>query len=140
MMVLIHHWSCKTNGEIAALTGYTEQQVSNIITSNEGQEILQQLSDQTLDSFGESNQMIQAAMPAIIDRTIQMALQTSDMKVATANCHKLMGITGLSEIKRLHVDMGDDTVNKYRDKSDDELRKQLLEEIGIIPPTQPTIH
>ena len=138
-MVLQLHWSGETNKKIAALTSYTEQQVCNIITSDEGQAILQQLTEQTLDAHGECSQIVQAVLPAIVDEAVRLALSSTDEKVRTANCHKLMGIGGLTEVKRVQVESGDSVVEKNKDKTDDELRNQLLSELGIQPQSQ-TIH
>lgn len=117
-----------TNVEIAAQTGYSVQQVSNVLNSPEVQAVLQQLQESMLDSMAEVAQEIQLAAPLAIKRKVDL-LFSGDDRVASGAATDLLHMAGHAPVKRVQVTGATAVEKKYEGLSDADMKRKLLEEL-----------
>lgn len=130
LQVLQLYWRGETLRDIALATGYTEVNVGNIVRSDDAREILQQLTDATLDTMPEVVGEMQLAAPAIIRRKIAIALNSNDEAVANRAATEILHMAGHAPTK--HIQVRVDPIEKhYEDKTEDEIRQELLSAFGL---------
>jgi predicted transcriptional regulator len=123
-------WAGHTYVEIADKTGYTSQQVMNVLHSEESQEILSQLQGNALDTADEVQSELALVAPAVLDKKIRLALSSPDDRVANSACTDLLHMAGHSPVKRVTIDRANENQKKYEGLSEEQLREKLLESFG----------
>jgi hypothetical protein len=114
--------------EIASETGYSNQQVMNILQSGPAQEILSQLQETVLDSMAEVHQRLNDVAPRVLDKKIRHALQDADMKVSNQACTDLLHMAGHMPVRQVRIEAG--KVNdKYAGMTEDEIRDKIIAEL-----------
>jgi predicted transcriptional regulator len=127
LLVIRLFWAGHTYVEIADKTGYSNQQVMNIIHNEESQEILSQLQGAALDTADEVQSELALIAPAVLDKKIRLALSSADDRVANSACTDLLHMAGHSPVKRITVDRASEVQKKYEGLSEEQLREKLLE-------------
>jgi len=126
LRILRLYWMGETQVDIAARVGCSAGLVSNVINSDRGKEILSQLESKTFDSMLEVMNEAQAVAPEVIREKIQLALHSNDERIRTKNCTDLLNIAGHVPIHRVSIERPDPLEEKYKDKTADQLRQELL--------------
>jgi hypothetical protein len=116
--------------EIADQTGYTPQQVMNVIADPLSAEILSQLELDAKDSLTEVQDRLAEVAPQILQKKIQHALHSPDASVSSRACTELLHMAGHMPVQRHIVTPADETLKKYDGLTEDELRKQYLSSIA----------
>lgn len=129
MIVLRRHFEGQTNIEIAQATGYTEQSVCNIINSPEGQDILTEMIERSLDASQEAMTDLHAALPEAVKRKIQM-LYSPDERLADKAATDIMHMTIGQPVKRIQANSPTAGSQRHEGKTPDEVRAELLKELG----------
>lgn len=129
--------------EIAASLGLAYNTVCSILNSVEGREVMDRLQNRTLDLTAEQHVVIQAAIPQIVERKIETALNAPDWKLRDKAQTDLMAVAGLTPQTRVVVQTEDPATAPYRGLSEAELRRKLLDELtaneGPPPPSTPPV-
>lgn len=125
------HWAGWGNIEVAALTGYSPEHITNIIHSAEGEEIISRLKNHTMDTMADVADQIQAIAPAALDQKIKLALDSPDEKLRSVNCHQLLEMAGHSGIRRVQVERRPAGAENYDGLSEAELRTKINKDLGI---------
>lgn len=112
--------------EIGANTGYTPQQVMNVLASADAQEIISQLNDKLLDSAEEIQDRLNEVAPLVLNKKIQHALASPDPAVSNRACTDLLNMAGHMPVQRISVQPADPLAKKYEGLSEAELRQKLL--------------
>ena len=124
------YWMGQTKTDIAAQLGLSEGTVKKVIESDRGREIFNQLESATFDSMLETTVMAQAVAPEMLREKIKLALYSGDEKIRTKNASDVLGIAGHVPIQKVIHDRPDPLLDKYKDKSELDLRKELREIVG----------
>lgn len=124
-----------SNQDIATETGYTPQQVSNLINTEWAQEILGKLQEQTLDTIMDVQTEAQAVAPMIMQETIRLALHGVAEPTRTANCKTILEIAGHRPVTRIDMNAHMDARTKYDQMTDEELRAAAAAQVA-----GPTVH
>lgn len=119
------HLSGEGNADIAAKLGYTAQQVSNILNSPEVQEMLQLLKDETLNTMAQVQAEAQLYAPEILRKKIDYALRGDDARVRNTAQTEILNIAGHVPIRHITVENKSMVIERYKDKSEDELRAMV---------------
>ncbi len=132
-------------GEIGQMTGYSMKHVSDIIASEQAQEILADLTAKRLDTMGHIELVAQAIAPQIMNEKIRLALQGNDERVRNSACSDILNIAGHQPIKRVQVERVESVDEKYKDLTDEQIREKALAAIThrSPPPSkddEPTLH
>jgi hypothetical protein len=116
------HLQGEDNVTIAQTLGYTPQQVSNILNSPDVLEILDALRKETINSMAAVQAELQLYAPELLRRKIDYALNGADDRVRNLAQTELLHIAGHTPIRRVTVENKNELVEKYKDKSEQELR------------------
>ena len=119
-----------TNAAIAMLTGYSPQTVSNVIASDEAQEILAGLQSEVIDTMAQVQNEAQFAAPLIWDNVYKLAFSASDERVKLHANLACLGIAGHVPIKRVVVERESALAKKYEDMSEEEIRSYIAGELA----------
>lgn len=122
------HLAGESNDDIGVKLGYTAQQVSNILNCPEVLEILDALRKESINSMAQVQAEVQLYAPEILRKKIDYALHGSDDRVRNAAQTELLHIAGHSPVRYVTVENKDEVLEKYKDKSEDELRKIITGE------------
>jgi hypothetical protein len=127
------HLQGDSNTDIATKLGYTPQQVSNILNSPDVVEILATLRDETINTMSQVQAEAQMYAPEILRRKIDYALHGSDDRVRNAAQTEILNIAGHVPVRHITVENKNQVLEKYKDKTDDELRSIVGGSNGIGP-------
>lgn len=116
------HLAGDSNQDIANKLGYTAQQVSNILNSPDVLEILAALKEETINTMSQVQATAQLYAPEILRRKIDYALHGPDDRVRNNAQTELLHMAGHVPVRHIVVNDKNATLEKYKDKSDDELR------------------
>lgn len=123
------HWQGEDNHSIAALTGYTPQQVSNIVNTEEAQKIIEALQADVLDTMSQVATEAQFDAPILYDNVFKMACSEGDARVRLHANLALLGIAGHVPIKRMVIERDTALQKKFEDMSEDEIRNSITGEL-----------
>lgn len=126
------HLAGESNTDIANKLGYTAQQVSNILGCQDVREILAALNDETISTIGQVQAEAQLYAPEILRRKIDYALKGDDARVRNTAQTEILHIAGHVPIRRVSIEEKSSINEKYKDKSEDELRAMIK---GEPPPS-----
>ena len=146
LRVVALEWAGLDNLEIANRTGYSVQHVSNILTTPEAEEIRIELRKNTLDTMTDIQLEVQAIAPTILHEKIRLAINANDERVRSTSCTDLLHMAGHSPVKRLQLEKIDKGDADLADKSEDELRSLVRDEMDRIKSAgapasgDPTLH
>lgn len=124
-MMLRLHWQGESNTDIAMLTGYTPQQVSNIINSEEAQGILAALQAEALDTMSQVQTEAQFMAPKLFDNVVKLAEAAGDERVRLHANLAALGIAGHVPVKRVVVERENMLHKKFEDMTEDEIRRDI---------------
>lgn len=119
------HLAGDTNADIALKMGYTSQQISNILNSPEVLEMLQLLRDESLNTMGQVQAEAQLYAPEILRKKIEYALRGDDARVRNTAQTEILNIAGHVPVRHITVESKSLVVEKYKDKSEEELRAMV---------------
>lgn len=125
IQVIRQWWMGNTMSEIANLVGASPSLVKKIIESERGQQILAQLEDNTFQSMLEVQAIAQGSAIEMIQEKIRLALYSGDEKIRTKNSSDVLAIAGHS-VNKITIDRPEPLADKYRDKTELDIRKELL--------------
>lgn len=115
------HLAGTSNIDIATKLGYTAQQVSNILNSEDARTIIEALNSETLNTMGQVATEIQLYAPEILRKKIDYALHGSDDRVRNQAQTELLHIAGHVPVRQVILTKND-VLDKFKDKTEDELR------------------
>ena len=130
LRITISFWNGLTPTEIAAETGYSYTHVTQVLASERAQEILEQLTSATLDTVNEVQSVAQAVAPAVMEEKVRLALSAKDERVRNTSCSDILNIAGHQPVKRVQIEKPLSEAERYRDRSEDELRDLVLQEMS----------
>lgn len=116
------HLAGESNQDIAIRLGYTAQQVSNILNSPEVLEIIEALKAETLNTISQVQVEAQLYAPEILRRKIDYALHGTDDRVRNNAQTEILNIAGHVPVRHITVESRSAIQEKYKDKTDDDLR------------------
>jgi hypothetical protein len=120
------YWMARPISEIADQFAVSESMVRSTINSERGQEIITQLESHTFDTMLEVMTMAQAVAPEMFAEKIKLALYSVDERVRSRNTTDLLAIAGHTPIHRVQIDRPDPILDKFKDKTPQMLRDELL--------------
>jgi hypothetical protein len=130
LQVIRLHWMGKDNTEIAAITGYTPQQVSNVINCEDAQKIIEGLNADAIDTMREVQCELQLSAPLYLNNLHEMAFSCADLRVKANINIALLGMAGHVPIKRVVVQ--DQTVlqKQYEGMSEEDIVADIRGELA----------
>ena len=128
-------WMGNTNTEIASLLSISDALVGKVVNSDKGREIFEQLQSSVFDSMVEVVTLAQAVAPEMLREKVKLALYSSDERIRSKNASDVLGIAGHVSIQKIVVDRPDPLLDKYKDKSELDLRRELLTIKGTVSPS-----
>jgi|HubBroStandDraft_3_1064219.scaffolds.fasta_scaffold177425_2 transposase len=118
------HVEGKTNREIAAAMDYSEQTVSNIINSSQGQSMIAAVCEESVDTMGQVRSFLQAHAPWLAEELVKEAISSPDLKVRHQAKVAALGMAG--HIKTVNVNLNTShSDHKYEGMSEAELRQEI---------------
>ena len=130
LMIIRLHWQGESNTDIAMLTGYSPQTVSNVIASEEAQAILLGLQAEVVDTMAQVQTQAQYDAPLVYENIFKIAHTASDERVRLHANLALVGIAGHVPIKRVVVERESALAKKYEDMSEEEIRSSIAGELA----------
>ena len=127
------------NVEIAAATGLNFQYISQIINGPDFTTMLQELTERTLDTVIDVQQDAQAIAPRIFEEKVSLALSAKDERVRNTACSDILEIAGHRPVTRMVVERAPSVRDELSDKTEEEIRLKILEDLGIgqqLPPPE----
>lgn len=124
-------WSGWSNIEIAQTVRCSEQLVSMVLASDEGQAILEELGRRTLDTVLDVQAEAQAFAPDALHELVGLMYNGKDERVRKTACTDILALAGHQPVKRIAIERPDPVVDKYRDQTEDQIRKQLIQELAL---------
>jgi hypothetical protein len=123
------HMNGDGNQEIADATGYTAQQVCNILGSTKAREIIDAINADSIDTAAQVQSQAQACAPLVMEKLLEDALTSPDARVRLNAKIAWLGIAGHSA-NRITVDRGKTVSNDLTSKTDEQIRQEIL---GSVP-------
>jgi hypothetical protein len=138
LRVLILSYEGHTTSEIAMQTGKSDSYISGLLNSDEAKAIYLQLENQTLDTFRQTQTLIQAAIPAILQEKIRLALFANNEAVRNRAAQNILELGGHVAVQQLEIRKPDQIEEEFRDKSEEDIRNEILAGLEDDKPT--TLH
>jgi hypothetical protein len=130
LLMIRLHWQGESNTDIAMMTDYTPQQVSNILASAEAQELLAGLRAEVMDTMAQVQTDAQFVAPVLFENIVALAMHASDERVKLHANLAAIGIAGHVPTRRIQV-VGDSIVaKKFEDMSEEEIRNSITGELA----------
>ena len=126
IQIIRRWWLGQTKTEIESELGVSHTMVEHAINSDHGRAMLASLEGQTFDSLLEVQNLIQAHGVDLVRRKLDLALHSANPHVANRACSELLGIAGHTPTLRVSVTKGDSLLNEYRDKTELQVRQELI--------------
>lgn len=126
IQIIRRWWLGQTKTEIEQELGVSHTMVENAINSDWGRSMLASLEGQTFDSLLEVQNLIQAHGVDLVRRKLDLALNSANPHVANKACSDLLGIAGHTPTLKVSISKGDSLLNEYRDKTELQIRQELL--------------
>lgn len=127
------HWQGESNTDIAMMTDYTPQQVSNIIASAEAQELLAGLRAEVVDTMAQVQTDAQFVAPVLFENIIALAMHAGDERVKLHANIAALGIAGHVPVRRVQVQGDSAVTKKFEDMTEDEIKASIIGELGKGP-------
>jgi len=127
--VLRLYYQGHTNAEIAAITGFSDQHVTDIINTDSSKEILGRFQDKTIETILDVQSDAQAIAPAIFEEKIRLALGAKSEQVRNNACSDILAIAGHKPIDRVSLAMDRPDKDPYEGKSEAEIREAIISEL-----------
>jgi predicted transcriptional regulator len=129
--IIRRHFNFESGSEIALALGITQCLVSNVLNSEQGLEVVEQLWSRKFDSMLEVGQQLQAVAPYIVQEKIKLALTARDERVKNTACTDILHMAGHVPVRRVEIDdLRPDS--KFSGKSEEEMRAMILEELDTV--------
>ena len=130
LMVVRLHWAGKTHVQIASETGYTPQQVMNIVNLPDAQAILTELSDGVHSSMQEVVAELQVIAPIALKRKFEKLYCGNDA-VENKASSDILEMAGHMATRRVEVSTQSPLEKKFDGLSESKMRDKLFEELGL---------
>lgn len=128
-------WQGYTVYEIAQFIGMSEAHVSSVINCDEAQALFSQLREHAINSSDEIQDEAQLIAPRVMQEKIRLALEADDERVRNIACSDILAIAGHTPVKKMEITRSDVSRDSIAQKTPAEIRKGILEEIGITDDT-----
>lgn len=116
------HLAGESNADIGLRLGYTAQQVSNILNCPEVLEILSALRDESLNTMSQVQATAQLYAPEMLRRKVDYAMHGTDDRVRNLAQTEILNLAGHVPVRHISVENKNSVLEKYKDKTEDELR------------------
>jgi hypothetical protein len=127
------HWQGESNIDIAMKTGYTPQQVSNVLCSEAAQTVINGLQSEVLDTMAQVQTDAQFMAPKFFDNIVKIAESATDERVRLHANLAGIGIAGHVPVRRIQVQGDTANTKKYEDMSEEEIRQDISGELAKGP-------
>ena len=139
--IVLLHWDGYTNKEISVLLNVSPATVSDVLNSGPAQEMMQKVVNGTIDTMMEIQAKAQAVAPLALEEKISLALEDKDPRIRSTNCKDLLEMAGHRPVERISIERPDPVGEKYKEKTEQEIREELLRELsGEERPAGTTYH
>jgi len=143
--ILTLHWRGLPHGEIALEVGVTTQTVSNVVTSESGQAVLEELARRTLDTALDVQTVAQAYAPGALEELVKLAFSSRDERVKKTACTDILAMAGHAPVRRVSIERPDPVDERFKGKSEVEMRAEILKRLGYVEepsdaPESSTLH
>jgi DNA-binding MarR family transcriptional regulator len=138
LKILLMYHQGYTLDEISHELGVTVQTCSNIINSPDAQALLDRVRDQAFETILDVRTDFQAMAPACASRLFHNATQSADDRVSTIACVAILDRAGHSPTQKLEVSKADPADQRFKDMSEEEIRKSVFREAGLPEPPDPS--
>lgn len=128
------HLAGDSNVDIGNKLGYTAQQVSNILNCPEVVEILQCLKDESINTMSQVQAEAQMYAPEMLRRKIDYAMHGTDDRVRNLAQTEVLNLAGHVPVRHISVENKNTILEKYKDKTEEELRAIVT---GAVPDRGP---
>lgn len=130
LLMIRLHWQGESNTDIAVMTDYTPQQVSNIIASDEAQTMLAGLRAEVMDTMAQVQSDAQFMAPVFFDNIVALAQHASDERVKLHANLAGIGIAGHVPVKRIVMERDSQLQRKFEDMSEDEIKASIIGDLA----------
>jgi hypothetical protein len=119
------HLAGESNADIGLRLGYTQQQVSNILNCPDVLEILNAIRDESLNTMSQVQVEAQLYAPEILRRKIDYAMHGQDDRVRNTAQTEILNLAGHVPVRHISVETKNSILEKYKDKTEEELRAMV---------------
>ena len=123
-------------GQIAQMTGYNPADVAKILAAPDAARIRKEIENRTIDTVSQIRSDLQALVPTLLHEQVELALNGKSDAVRHNAGKYLMELAGHSPIKQVALHKADPIVEDYKDKTEDEIRKDLLKQLEETPESE----
>ena len=110
--------------------------VRAVLVSEKGQAVRQLLEQNTLDTMADLQTQYQAAAPEAFGVLVQ-TMRSTNAKEARAAATEILHGAGHAPVKRVAIERKHPVVEKYKDKTPEQIRRELLELVDQVVPPAP---
>ena len=128
------YWLGFEPDDIAGRFGIPLSTVQSVIRSDQAKVILRELESKAYDSALDVITAAQAAAPEMLQEKITLALSSPDERVRSRNATDVLAIAGHTPVHRVSIERPDPISEAYKDKTPDQLRKELMD-LKLLSPT-----
>lgn len=125
--------------DIAACLGLSQRLVTEIVNSPAAKELEAEFQRQTFSSITDVQLQLQAIAPAALEETVRLAFHANDEKVRMTSCQNILEMAGHKAPIKQMIEHKSKVEEEFRGKTEEELRRELLEAVGAID-EDATIH
>lgn len=125
IQVVRRYWLGETKASIATEIGVSASTIDKILNHDKAIQVIAHLEANTLDTMLEVQTAAQAVALEAIDVKIQ-GLRSGNEALRQKCATELLGLAGHTPTRKIEIKSGDAVVDKYKDKSELDLRRELL--------------
>jgi hypothetical protein len=141
LRVMVMSWDGLSAATIAAKFGRQVADIQRLLNSSAAKEIFQALEAQVMDTYHQTQQVIQANMPALIREKIRLATTAGNESVRNRALQDLLEMGGHGAVKRIEHLRADPIDEEFADKSEADIKREIMANIaGHNDNDEPTVH
>lgn len=127
--VLRLHFQGLSNVEIANITSLSDSTIQAITTSQDAEEILNDIQSHSLDTIRDIATDAQAIAPRIFEEQVRLSLHAKDERVRVTSGMNVLAIAGHLPIRRFVVQQEDPRGREFDKMSEEEIKKSILADL-----------
>lgn len=133
LQLVLAHWNepWVSQADLATRFGITQAWASQILTSPESREIIEQLKNRSLDTIMDVQAQLQAIAPVALQERIKIAMDAgTPIAIRDRSLQSILEMAGHSPVKRVQLQRGDPVAERIAAMSDAEIQDDLLKVVG----------
>ena len=140
LRIMTMKWDGLSDQNIAAKFGKPVADIQRLLNLPAAKEIFAALEAQVLDTYHQTQLVIQAHMPALIREKIKLATTAANDAVRNRAIQDLLEMGGHGAVKRVEHLRPDPVEEEFKDKSEADIKAEIMAGIAGANLPEPTVH